>query len=288
VNGRLDINHSSHIRFIGNNSPYVKYGIQLYDGRGIRAQTWTSDIEIAYIKLKDVESIAIKYIDGEDRGTTREEGTDGVVITHHNALIHDNLVINSSAEGLYIGNNFMSGDAIRIDYAEVYNNCVLNAGWDGINIKSVDGGKVYNNLTNNSGSTDDPEVSDSQKDGIAISQSANHIETYDNVVFNSVIDGLSDTFGDREQYFDRGGNITRGNIIMGAGRNALRVRLDPDDEVRDNLAIDADDEDIDIEYEGGDRDDVSGNRDSGSGSISDLRREAQDRFEQLYNEICVE
>lgn len=283
ISVRLDINNAYHVRFVGNNAPNEKYGIQLIGGEGIKINSFTSGIEMAYIKLSNIDGIAVKYINGQDLLSTIPGGAANYQ-KHRNAKIHDNLVINAGSEGLYIGNNYKNGDEIRMIDTEVYNNCVLNSGWNGIDIKAIDGGVVFNNLVDVAGITPDPTVVDSQRHALDIVQSANRIEAYNNIIYRAVLYGFLLATGDGN--YNRGGNNIHDNVVADSGDQGMRVRFMEGDQVRNNLVIDSTNEDYLFNMDGGNPADITNNRNSNSGNINQLRAEALQRYNDLYAQIC--
>lgn len=76
-----------------------------------------------------------------------------------NVYLHDNYVHTTKNEGMYIGHTFPNGDynssdlpPVRMENVKIYNNIIIEAGWDGMQLSNArEGNEIFNNTVTNFG-----------------------------------------------------------------------------------------------------------------------------------------
>lgn len=138
--------------------------------------------------------------------------------TMRDVLIHDNYVHDTGGEALYIGNSFYQNGAstpcgVRFPHAihgvAIYNNKVVNSGWEGIQLGSATkNASVYSNTVENFGTKN----AYNQRNGIQIGEGTGG-ECYNNLVKNGKGNGIL--------VLGLGDNVVHDNVIVGAEMNGI-------------------------------------------------------------------
>jgi hypothetical protein len=213
------INNGTHFRVTGTGDSRYNYGIKLINSKssGFAASTLSTYIEFDHVEVDRAgfAGFLVKTDPGCDMKAARGN------FIQYNTFIHDNLIKNTNGEGLYIGSSFFysghnvtcNGTSIRIQPHELrgvrlYNNVVLNAGWDCLQVASAPYDvEVYNNtmigcgVLNASSQNIGMQIGggitgkfynnyiEGAKYGIQI-QGSGDLFVYNNIVLNSEVDGI--------------------------------------------------------------------------------------------------
>jgi hypothetical protein len=190
---------SKYIRISGGSG--TTYGIRLLGGHvGLTLEGLTSNVEANNIEVYNVGFAGIMA----KTDPTCDDATIRANFVMYDVKIHDNYVHDTGGEGLYIGHSFYQNGLTLscgkrlphiINGLKVYNNKVIRAGWDGIQIGcALYGGHVYNNTVENYGYKNEPY----QQNGIQFSEGSkgicynNFIKTGPGIGINVV--GYGDSF----------------------------------------------------------------------------------------------
>lgn len=219
----VKFDNCKHVIFSGAGEPGIDYGIQIKEvsnGAGISVDLMSTNVEIEYIEVSNT-SIAGIYAKTEpyqgdcDNMITRDKFT-MYDIEIHNCYLHD-----IADEGLYIGSSKYTGQTIYdcndivvlphvIEGVQVYNNLVVNTGWDGIQVSSTpEDCNIYNNVIIN----DSYEEFPFQMSGILIG-GGSECDCYNNKIFDGKGDGI-DVLG-------LGNMKIYNNLIVRAGRSFMQ------------------------------------------------------------------
>lgn len=122
-------------------------GIEIYNAyKGISGpNTEVDHIEIDHISIHDIIGLA-----AAGPGIGIHPGNGGVLT---DMTIHDNYIVDTYTEGLYIGSdpNKPIEENGTLDGVDIYNNYVKNTGFDGINVKQASDVSVHDNTVITSG-----------------------------------------------------------------------------------------------------------------------------------------
>jgi hypothetical protein len=134
------------------------YGIKLTGGHvGLTLEKLSTDVEVNNIEVYNVgfAGIMAKTDPTCDNATIRGN------FVMRNTVLHDNYVHDTKGEGFYVGHSFYEKGktlscGVRLPHelegVKIYNNKVVRAGWDGIQVGCVPtGAYVYNNTIENYG-----------------------------------------------------------------------------------------------------------------------------------------
>ncbi|MDA3943879.1 MAG: right-handed parallel beta-helix repeat-containing protein [Bacteroidetes bacterium] len=226
----LKMSDCQFIKMIGNQYQ-EQYGFNIQrvgNGAGITLDDLTSDIELAGFEIAHTALGGIYAKTDPDCSfeATREN------FTFHNLSIHNCYLHDIQDEGFYIGSSKYTGQYLPdcdttvlphlIENVEVYNNLVVNTGWDGIQVSSSIGNcLIYNNKIYN----DSWRETVFQMSGILIGGGSN-CDCFNNQVFDGKGDGI-DILGT--------GNMSiYNNLIVRAGRS---FQINNPDESRHGIFI---------------------------------------------------
>ena len=200
---------SKHIRISGGSG--TTYGIKLTGGHvGLTLEGKTSNVEVNNI---EVYTVGFAGILAKTDPTCDESTTRGNFVMY-DVTLHDNYVHDTGGEGFYIGHSYYEkGVKLScgvklphiIEGLKVYNNKVIRAGWDGIQVGCAPSGAyVYNNRVENFGYKNEPY----QQNGIQFSEGAKGI-CYNNFVKSGPGIGVN--------VVGYGDSFIHDNIIISAG-----------------------------------------------------------------------
>lgn len=142
TNHGLAINNGTHFIIDGTGDAGYDYGIKIastVSGSGLAIYGESSDFEIHHMEIQNT-SFAGMLIKGPGLGP--EDWL------YDNITIHDNYIHHTGGEGMYIGNSFFeSGESHYINNCEIYDNLIVEAGWDAIQLGScTEGASIHDNL----------------------------------------------------------------------------------------------------------------------------------------------
>ncbi len=151
----IKIGGCRYIKFTGTGTS-APYGFQVLQtlGDGVSIGDLSSDIELNHVSIDStgIRGIVAKT-DPACGGYAYRNN-----FTQYNTIIHDNLIQNTSTEGMYIGSSFYSGETLHCDGndsvvlpsilngCQIYNNIVRHTGYDGIQVASALNLSVHDNL----------------------------------------------------------------------------------------------------------------------------------------------
>lgn len=152
----LRTERSQHIRITGGSEK--PYGIQVFGGRmGVMLETLTTEVEVDRI---EVFNTGFAGIMAKTEPTCNDETIRGNFIMR-NVSLHHNYVHDTGGEGFYIGHSFYTKGitlscGVRLPHeihgVKIYNNIVVNSGWEAIQVGSAPkGAMVFNNRVENYG-----------------------------------------------------------------------------------------------------------------------------------------
>ena len=192
-----------------------KYGFHVTapSGDGVSIGDLSSDIELCNVRMDTclLRGIVAKT-DAQCGGYAYRKN-----FTQYNTLIHDCYINNTVNEGMYVGSSFYTGETFTcsgvdstiypsvLNNCQVYNNIVLYAGFDGIQVASVPVGcSIHDNLImyNSTSGTFN------QRSGIMFG-GGDVGNCYNNYIYMGKGDGIED--------LGLGGSKFYNNVIVGAG-----------------------------------------------------------------------
>jgi hypothetical protein len=151
----VKIGNCKYMKFTGTGTS-ATYGFQVTqtNGDGVSIGDLSSDIELDHFQIKNcgIRGIVAKT-DPACGGYAYRSN-----FTQYNTIIHDNLIENTTVEGMYIGSSFYSGEILTcsgndslifpsiLNGCQIYNNIVRYTGWDGIQVASALNLTVHDNL----------------------------------------------------------------------------------------------------------------------------------------------
>ncbi len=213
----IKISNCSFIRLSGTGNTQVTYGIQILrvdQGAGISVTDLSTDVEIDHVEIADTDIGGI-YAKTDPDCTftaTREK------FTMYNFWLHDCFLHDIPDEGLYIGSSKYTGQTITCDGkdttvlphvivgARIYNNLVVNTGWDGIQVSStISDCDIHDNIIQ----YDSQEEYEYQMSGILIGGGSS-CDCYNNQIYDGKGDGI-DVLG-------LGNMKIYNNLIVNAGQ----------------------------------------------------------------------
>jgi hypothetical protein len=151
----IKIGGCRYIKFTGTGTS-ATYGFQVTqtNGDGVTVGDLSSDIEVNHVYIDNcgIRGIVAKTDPACGGYATRSS------FTQYNTIIHDNLIENTTTEGMYIGSSFYSGETFNCNGVDsiilpsiligcqIYNNIVRHTGYDGIQVASALNLSVHDNL----------------------------------------------------------------------------------------------------------------------------------------------
>jgi hypothetical protein len=191
------------------------YGFQVTqtNGDGISIGDLSSDIEVNHVRISNcgIRGIVAKT-DPACGGYANRSN-----FTQYNTILHDNLIENTTTEGMYIGSSFYSGETFNcsgvdstlypsiLNGCQIYNNIVRHTGYDGIQAASALNLSVHHNLVQ----YDSQSGVSSQMSGILIGGGSQG-DCYDNYIEYGNGDGIEN--------LGLGGYKIYNNVIVNPGQ----------------------------------------------------------------------
>ncbi|MGL1888291.1 MAG: right-handed parallel beta-helix repeat-containing protein [Reichenbachiella sp.] len=254
-------NNCKYFRLSGTGSNDFEYGIKV-DGShlGVQLDVLSTNFEVDHLEISDIGFAGIMA----KTDPTCDEATQRGNFTMTDISIHDNYIHDTSGEGMYIGNSFyvkgMNRDDCGTVYphdiknADIYNNRVINAGWEAIQVGcGVENVQIHHNYVSNYGTVDRT----FQNNGIQVGEGTggllynNYIEKGpgagiimlglgDNIVFNNIIieAGSFGVFCD-ERYSPGPGFSFINNTIINPKSDGIRIYAEKVDlnHIKNNIII---------------------------------------------------
>ena len=228
LNGTVNINtnwyfgmtiaNCQYIRFTGTGDTRFFYGFMIsgvQGGAGLGVGYLSSDVEVDHCYFANT-LIAGIYSKTDPDCTLKSLRSN---FTQYNTVIHDNYLLNTGDEGMYIGSSFYLGETINCNGKDtvvmphvlkgvrIYNNIVKYSGYDGIQVASaVSDCLIFNNLI----MYDSQAAVYAQMSGFLLG-GGSKCDCYNNYIYKGKGDGI-DCLG-------LGGNKLYNNVIVSPGYN---------------------------------------------------------------------
>jgi hypothetical protein len=197
----------------GTSDPYG-FSVTQTNGDGISIGDLSSDVEVNHIHINNcgIRGIVAKT-DPACGGYAYRSN-----FTQYNTILHDNLIENTTTEGMYIGSSFYSGETLTCSgvdsvilpsiliNTQIYNNIIRHTGYDGIQAASSLNLSVHDNLVQ----YDSQSGVSSQMSGILIGGGSQG-DCYNNYVENGKGDGIEN--------LGLGGYKIYNNVVVNPGLN---------------------------------------------------------------------
>jgi hypothetical protein len=209
----IKIGNCRYIKFTGTGtSAFYGFHVTQTNGDGISVGDLSSDIEINHVHISNCGIRGIVAKTDPACGGYAYRGS----FTQYNTIIHDNLIENTTTEGMYIGSSFYSGETLTcngndsivypsiLDGTQIYNNIVRHTGYDGIQAASSLNLSVHHNLVQ----FDSESGTSSQMSGILIGGGSQG-DCYNNYIEYGKGDGIEN--------LGLGGYKIYNNVIVNAG-----------------------------------------------------------------------
>ncbi len=135
----IQVYGSQHIRLTGTGDTSVQYGIEIRNASnaGIDTNHVGAGGKMDGTEYIEIDHIYIQNMGGGIRTAKNNDLLDtGIVWSGHQYYIHDNYLQDSTNEGMYIGTSDTHGTFPIYD-VRVYNNKLVNMGYDGIQIRQA-------------------------------------------------------------------------------------------------------------------------------------------------------
>ena len=160
----LGMSNSCFFRLTGSVNNDSCYGIKILKtgvgASGLGVSELSTNYEIDHIEIANTGFAGILAFSQPSCDLSANKG----YFEQRNCIIRNNYIHDTFGEGLYLGHSYYTGYTIscngedtkvyphEIKNLKVYNNLIVNAGWDGIQVGcSVEGTEVYNNRILNYG-----------------------------------------------------------------------------------------------------------------------------------------
>lgn len=197
----------------GTSDPYG-FSVTQTNGDGVTVGDLSSDIEVNHVHINNcgIRGIVAKT-DPACGGYAYRSN-----FTQYNTIIHDNLIENTTTEGMYIGSSFYSGETMNcsgvdslilpsiLNGCQIFNNIVRHTGYDGIQAASALNLSVHDNLVQ----YDSQSGVSSQMSGILIGGGSQG-DCYNNYIENGKGDGIEN--------LGLGGYKIYNNVVVSPGFN---------------------------------------------------------------------
>ena len=214
----ISIQNCQFIRLTGTGTVDSFYGFSIQrvkGGTGIGIGYLSSDVEIDHLYIRNVPIAGIyAKTDPDCTFTSTREN-----FTQYNTIIHDNYILGTGNEGLYIGSSKYTGQLVNCNGVDtllfpslligvkIYSNIISYPGWDGIQVSSAAANcQVYDNLILNDSQDEAP----SQMSGILLG-GGSKCDCYNNYIADGKGDGI--------ESHGLGGSRIFNNIIINAGKS---------------------------------------------------------------------
>ncbi|MBP6609762.1 MAG: right-handed parallel beta-helix repeat-containing protein [Paludibacter sp.] len=219
----------SYFRFTGSVDNSANYGMRILKtgpgASGLSLGELCTNYEVDHVEISNTGFAGIFAFTHPTCDMLSNRG----YFEQRNTIIRDNYIHDTYGEGMYLGHSFYAGytqscDGVdvtlfphEIKNLKVYNNKIVNAGYDGIQVSSaVKGTEVYNNTILNYGTAHE----EMQHSGIQIG-AGTELRCYNNTIINGSGTGI--------MMMGVGGSTIFNNVIVNAGldfypnNEALRI-----------------------------------------------------------------
>lgn len=207
----------SFFRFTGSVTNEPNYGIRILKtgpgASGLSVNELSTDYEIDHVEIANTGFAGIFAFSQPTCDLLANRGN----FVQRNTIIRDNYIHDTYGEGMYLGHSFYTGytqncdgeDVILFPHEiinlKVYNNRIINAGYDGIQVCSaVKGTEIFNNTILNYGTANE----EMQHSGIQIG-AGTELRCYNNTILNGSGTGIV--------MMGVGGSTIYNNVIVNAG-----------------------------------------------------------------------
>jgi hypothetical protein len=213
--GALRLLSSQHVVLDGSGVSGVTYGFQVLDSSG-NGLDIKQGLQFALSKGYGIVNVEAHHIEvffdtaqGYQGVAAHEEGTQD----YENFVLHDLYIHRTKrtpielsgmyTEGFYIGSsNYDEKDVSKIKGVKIYNNLIVESGWDGIQVGSASGGcEIFNNTI----IRDSREYVDQQHSGIMVNPGSK-CDVYNNKIIDSHGPGIF--------YQGLGGHVYNNLIVL--------------------------------------------------------------------------
>jgi len=211
------LSNCSFFRFTGSVSNDPSYGIRIlktgHGASGLSVGELSTNYELDHIEIANTGFAGIFAFSQPTCNLLANRG----YFEQRNSVIRDNYIHDTYGEGMYLGHSFYTGytqncDGVdvtlfphEIKNLKVYNNKIVNAGYDGIQVCSaVKGTEIYNNTILNYGTAKE----EMQHSGIQIG-AGTQLLCYNNTILNGTGTGIV--------MMGVGGSTIFNNLIVNAG-----------------------------------------------------------------------
>jgi len=222
----LWISGSSFFRITGSVDNEQKYGIRILKtgqgANGLSLDTKCTNYEVDHIEIANTGFSGITAFTHPTCDLMSNRGN----FVQRNTIIRDNYIHDTYGEGMYIGHSFYNGYTVECDGKskvlypheiiglKVYNNTLINNGYDGLQICcAAEDCEVYNNKILNSGRMKEA----TQHSGIQIG-AGTKLRCYNNLIINGTGTGIM-MLGFANSYIYN-------NVIVNAGLNFFPEDVD--------------------------------------------------------------
>jgi hypothetical protein len=228
----LKFEYCENFKLLGDGTGENNYGIRISTQKGffLTTEYFTTDFEIAQVEIAGFSKngfgdnagfagMGIKTSPYQNCDLFRDPTRKAWIMK--NISIHDNFVHDTGGEGMYIGHGFYKGrkeaDCADSTYSHsihglrVYNNKILNTGFDGLQVKNADKDcEIYNNVILNYGTLGE----NGQNEGLFLGEGVTG-KVYNNFVNMGTGNGL--------RFQGMGNNDIFNNVIMNSGRDGFNA-----------------------------------------------------------------
>ncbi len=205
--------NSKYFRISGGETSGV-YGIKVKGGEmGLKLDGLSTNFEVDHVEVFNVSFAGIMA----KTDPTCSDATIRGNFTMYDVLLHDNYVHDTGGEGFYVGNSFWDGMerscGIRLPHEikglKIYNNIVVNSGWEAIQVGcAIEGTEIHHNTISNYGTVNRQH----QNNGIQIGSGTGGL-VYNNLINKGTGNGMI--------IMGTGDNVMYNNIIVDAGSNGV-------------------------------------------------------------------
>jgi hypothetical protein len=205
---------SKNFRITGGSKPNT-YGIRVIGGHmGVNLDKLSTRFEIDHVEIQNsgFAGIMAKTDPSCDDATIRAN------FVMEKVFLHDNYIHDTRGEGMYVGNSYYefgmnTACGLRLPHeihnVKIYNNRVINTGWDGIQLACANkGAHVYANTIENFGL----ENVAGQKNGLQAGAGTGGY-MYGNFIRKGTGNGIA--------IFGLGDNVIHNNIVVEAGEHGI-------------------------------------------------------------------
>lgn len=161
----ISVRHSSHLQIRGDGDPLTPLGIAILGtgGDGVSFDQLSTHVSLSFAEVANTGMAGVKAKTDPDCSFVSLRGQ----FTMHQTIIHDNVIRDTTDEGIYIGSSSYTGHMLQCNGADTL-----------VYPHVLEGVKVFNNLVKRTG-----------RNGIQVSSAVSDCAIYDNrVLFDSELE----------------------------------------------------------------------------------------------------